>query len=234
MPAIPCPCCGRLLNLPETVRGVSVRCPLCQTDFQAPQREILQALPMAARAIVLPPRPKLQDPRPGAENLVFPPESDQPQFSPRGRAALQSVASWLSRTALLEFLGCVLNCVFGVTLPIHDPSHQSLAFMTLLAYGVPLLFITSAASQLSRGRGYWLSALGGIMALLSAPLSLLSAVPAGLHGIHQFDSENRHAFTGWIFLGVALLMLSGAASATVAGMKTFRVLRDREIRKSFR
>jgi hypothetical protein len=140
----------------------------------------------------------------------------------------------MSRTALLEFLACVLNCVFGVTLPATNPTHQSLAFVTLLAYAVPLLFITSAASQLHRGRGYWLSVLGGVMALLSAPLSFLAAVPVGLHGIHQFDQYVYHKVTGWIFLAVAVLMLSGAASATVAGLKTFRVLCDREIRKRFR
>jgi hypothetical protein len=213
-----------MLNLPDSVRGTAVQCPLCQTTFQAPEEEVAPTPrpPAAAR-----PRENQTD----VEELDFSTERDDSALGFRHRAALRSASRWLQATVLLEFFGGVGNCCFGISIPRIESEHTGYALVTVFIYFFPLLFIGLGAVQLSQRRSFGLSLTAGILALVMALFFLLACAPAGLHAVHLL-SDGRMG--GFVFLIAAALMLAGAVSAVVGGVKTLQLLTDPEVKQSFR
>jgi hypothetical protein len=212
--------------------GAAVRCPLCRTTFQAPEEDAPEVPHRpVARAVPMP--DGARDRPPPSEDFHFSVESEETQLGFRHRAALKSASFWLQMTVVIDFIACIFNCCFGITLPSGDPTHAFLALAALGVHVLTLPILAIAALQLPRRRGYGLILTGGILALPLGMLTLLSTAPTALHGIHQFDSSLHHEAPGFVFLAIAALMLGGAVSAIVAGIKTIRVLWDAEIRKWF-
>jgi len=113
MATIKCPSCRRFLNLPTSLRGTQVQCPSCHTTFVPPREEDLSVGLMTKSTHVPPPSPV---PRPAgpaqvggpAEDFDFNDEEHARHF--RMRRKVDTAASWLRRTVLLDFLPTFLCC----------------------------------------------------------------------------------------------------------------------------
>jgi hypothetical protein len=228
MPAIPCPQCGRLLELSDELRGALVQCPLCRTAFDAPQEQ--PAPQRSIPAAILPRIPAAQRPRAA---LQF--SDPEPGRLPvRCQAALASAAFWLQMTVILQGLSGFCCCsVSGPGAVGRDFPYPSAIVWMLLCKYVPLVFAGLASARLPGRSKYGLSFAGGILVLLSSVWSLLEVGALALLGLPNVPRGNQ-VFGSDFWLLACLVALAGTVCGFVAGVKTLTVLTDPDVRRAFR
>jgi hypothetical protein len=226
MSAISCTQCGRLLKLPQELRGARVQCPLCRTAFQAPREE--------ARPAWRPPPPPALPALPPAERrpprLAGPPSAGE-LSAPGREAALASAARWLKVTLLLQGLSGLCCCVVPLPLALKAPLQADMVAWLLFCKYCPLFFGGLTAGWLRTHRGYHLCYTGGILTLATSAWTVLEMAYLGLYALAN-AAPQRHGQE--IALLGSLLALVAAGCGFIGGIKTLTVLSDPQVRQAFR
>jgi hypothetical protein len=218
MPSLRCPSCGRALNFTDALRGALVRCPVCRHDFIAPEDESPPSPAPPAR------------PAPVASG---PFDFDGPEDARvvRQRKALRSAAWWLRSAVVVDFCASLLGCC---TLPVLTYQLDTaavcvLAGAALFAY-CPLILVATATAPLRERRNYR-RCLASAVAVLSP--SLWALVQAWAVGRVALGELARSEAAGFFFLTLAAVTLFGAAAGVTGAAKTFALLSDAEVKRSF-
>jgi hypothetical protein len=215
MPSIRCPSCQRALALRDHLRGTAVQCPMCRTTFEAPSEG---AAPAPARVSSPPPAPPVLPPAPSLEVEPSP--------------AVRSAVHWLE--AAVAFEGGVVVCCSGppvlLGLLVEDVPPAVMIGLVLL-WGATLGGVAFGSVRLRRRRNYVVAATGGVLAFLLALLGLVHGAFLARAALRDWHANEMEGLTLFVSAGLGLL---AAATAAVAGVKTFTALSDPEVRRSFR
>jgi endogenous inhibitor of DNA gyrase (YacG/DUF329 family) len=223
MPGYPCPTCGRALKLGDELLGALVQCPMCGTEFQAPEE---------------PPPPRPAPPRPLMTWAVRtserpPPELPGPagdSLGPRGAADLRSAATWLQVAVILQGISGLLCCCG----PAFEGAREVLVVtgpLTVVLKYVPLLFAVAAAFRLPTQRRPALCRAGAILLIWT---SLWGALEA-LIGIASMVSDHRKHWSPSAMVGLVCTLagVPGVVCGIVGSIKTLTVLARPEIARTF-
>jgi hypothetical protein len=221
---IQCPACGRALELPETMTGQQVRCPLCQNVFRVGGAAAPAVQPM--------------HPTPGAPGAEFDfgpsggrpaprgPEQDFP-FTQGGMEGIRARSLGRRGAAAMQraFVFDLLAYLFFVLLQIFADTSLETKVITILLvtvfYAVPVIFITVGAGQLSQGRGQGLVITGCVMAFIAALELLLYAAFLGWVVLAALNMNAKHGillfaglFVLWCLVAVVMSILGGIQGLT--------------------
>lgn len=227
MPAYPCPACGRALNLRDDVLGAQVQCPLCATEFQAPDES------------PTPPRPRRELPPPTAAagrsqspQVPFDYRDDGHSASgPYGQAALKSSAFWLQIAVALQGVSGLLCCCG----PALDGGKDALAFtvpLTVALKYVPLLIGLIASIRLPARRSRGLCRAAAVLLIWTSVVGLLEAFIGFV--VLLVESRHSHSAGETLTLLFALVGLPGAVCGFIASVKVMNVLGKPGIAGTFR
>jgi hypothetical protein len=221
---IQCPVCARALNVPETMSGQQVRCPLCQNVFGVDGPAAPPALPVHSPTGA--PAADFDFPSSGGRPAPRGPEHEV-NFSQggmegiRARSVGRRGAAAMQRAFvfnLLAYLLFVLLQIFAAT--SLETKILTLVLVTML-YAVPVLFITVGAGQLSQGRGQGLVITGCVMAFVAALELLLYAAILGWTVLAALNMNIKHGmllFAGlltlWCLVAVVMSILGGIQGLT--------------------
>jgi LSD1 subclass zinc finger protein len=225
---IPCPSCRRSLNLPEAILGQEVRCPVCQSTFQATEQS---APPPAPPEPAPPPSRRYDDPIPPrapARRRSYDDYGD-PEFEnpvPLNTGARNSAFVWMLIAAIVDLLVLPLFYIFLYTVEPIPPRPEGIFMFTVMAllfYVTPLVFVFVGAGVLRNPQANGLIITGSVMAfILAFELLLLSGLIAVaiLESLSGPFSRGRLPGVGPVLfiVGLAGLVLSivGGVKALVA------------------
>jgi hypothetical protein len=225
MPSLRCPSCGRALNFTDALRGALVQCPACRHNFIVPEEEPPD-----------PPRPPLATPvsRPAPVGPVpetFDFDGPEDEQVVRQRKALRSAAWWLRSAVVVDFCTTLLGCC---TLPVltNQPDTAALCMLAgtaLLGY-LPLIVVATGITPLRERRNYRRCLASAVAVLPPSLWGLLLTWVVGTAGLGELA---RGEAVGFFFLALAAGTLFGAAAGVTGAVKTFALLSDAEVRRSF-
>jgi hypothetical protein len=248
MMTIPCPGCGRALNLPETVRGEEVRCPACAVTFQAAD-EPVEVRP-AEQTPAFQPRgagEAIQD----AGRLA---ETPQPERAVRsalgevmplrpvaftGRKELQHAADLLWAAVMLNVPVTLCCHIPGLAAILYAPTIVSWPLTLLVVVSWPLtppqVVILFGQGLLRRQRGHRLAQAAGELALLAAPVNLGQAGLVGFLFLQDLVTGGRmwDEPVGLLLLFDGVLLLVAALCGAVGGARTLTLLSRPDVRAAF-
>ena len=248
MPKVSCPSCGRALNIGDNLAGARVRCPGCQTIFQAPTA--VPAAPVAppAARVARPPAPPASPapaaasdnpfdfgggaspaaPAPGAAFANL--EDDSPERQRlRRRARWAASAMYRAIVALIAIpLFCfVLNLFIGGAMGASGGQivvFGCIGFMIIVAVlALPVTFMWIGGRCLERHSSAGLAITGAIFAILAGSGMALEGVLSAL-------SIAAGNFGGFI---ASPLYLLGAAANIYAGVVALSVATPLDAREVF-
>ncbi len=223
---IPCPSCRRFLNLPEAVLGQEVRCPVCQSTFQATEQPAATPRPPAAPAP--PPAPRYDYDPPRSRAPARPRDyrdHDEPDFEdarPIDPVARNGAFVWMLIAAIVDLLVLPIFYLFLYTVDPMPPPPEGLFIFTVMAllfYVTPLVFVFVGAGVMRNPRANGLIITGSVMAfILAFELLLLT----GLLSVAILESLSgpfgrRHVPGSGVIL--FMLALAGLVISIVGGVK---------------
>jgi hypothetical protein len=233
MATIKCPSCGRLLNLPNSLRGTEVQCPSCHNNFVPPRDDEPLAIPLAAPVMRPVPVPAQGAAAEAAAAFDFD-DAEQARHN-RVRRKVDAAATWLRRAVVCDFLPSLLCCPIFAEAPAHVFVARDLWVFALVGGGLlimsPSILILIGSYYLTKRRVYGLVMTTAIMAFLLAikDMALMSLVTVFVLRVFPRD--------GCISLfSLVTFILAAAAmiNAVGGGIKTLNALNDREVRMDFR
>jgi hypothetical protein len=221
MPSIRCPSCGRALNFTDALRGALVQCPACRHSFIAPEEEQPP-----------PPRPPVARAALPAAPVPEPFDFDAPEDGQvvRQRAALRSAAWWLRSAVVVDFGTSLLGCC-TLTVVTDEPA-VGLLFLagTALFEYLPLILVAVSAPHLRERRSYRLCLASAVLVL---PPSLWALLQTWFVGREALTGLAGGEGAGFFLLALAAVTLFGAAAGVTGAVKTFALLSDAEVKRSF-
>ncbi len=223
MPGYPCPTCGRALNLGDDLLGALVKCPMCGTEFQAPDT-LLPPRPLPLRPVATPFPP----PRTDRAALEFRGRPEDP--GPRGAADLHSAATWMQIAVLLQGISGLLCCCGPAFERASDVLVVTVPLVVLLKY-VPLLFAVIATSRMPSQRSLGLCRTGAILLIWASLWGVLEAV-VGAASV-AFDHHRYWTPSALVGLVCTLAGAPGLVCGFVGSVKALTVLARPEIGRTF-
>jgi hypothetical protein len=222
MTVVPCPNCGRGLNLSDELRGRLVRCSACAAAFQAPEEASNREV--APRPVKAPEQPIYSPVEVGDE-----PDSVDDALSPQER--LRSAARWMRGLVIVQALFTIPCCCSWLIGTLNDP--RILLFTPgLLLFFCALALVYSGAYQLEARRSYRAALAGAVVALLVSLSSLLLAGAASIAA--QSLIGNGPSDDLCIALVISLSTLVLAVFGLVGTAKALFALFDPRVRAIFR
>jgi LSD1 subclass zinc finger protein len=238
MATIKCPSCQRILNLPDSLRGTEVQCPTCQTTFVPPrEEELLEAIPLADPVAQAVPEPPAPSPESGGPAEAFAFNDEEQATENRVRRKVNEAAAWLQRTVICDFIPTLMCCpcawAFKTASPVPNPE---ILLIALGAAGLILLgldvMVLVGSHFLTRRRLRGLATTGAILAFVLAGKSVVQGL--WLMVIFQVQRHTDDLCVSLLLMGLMGLTTGTAINGILGGMQTLSILRNREVRRSFR
>ncbi len=237
MPQVNCPSCSRALNVPDSMVGQQVRCPLCNHVFQASGQPAPPSSPGYTPPAERPPPAGDDYNRPGGWAPPRAPARSRPydDYDDRGYGGdvpppltadrPAGAAVWLIVAGVLDLLVLVAFFVFLFTVDNRPPpaaAFMIMAVMALVFYVVPIVFFFVAAAVMRSPRGDGLIITGSVMAFIIALELLILVVIFGIGMMVELSSPWRRmpAMVPVIFI----LSIAGLALTITAGVRALIAL----------
>ncbi len=215
-----CPSCSRALNLPETVVGQQVQCPICRHVFQ----------PTGETA---PLRPQSQGPVARFEEDLLPSRRPYPSLrrrdhgnAPRPGDGRTAAAVWLLIAGIIDtvVIPAIYLFLFGTGYGSHSPAIILIVTILLFPFYLPalvLVFITAGVMRTARGKGLIIT--GCVMTFIVAvELLIVSAIIVlGLLRAFRTPGSRGRVWEDFVIyaLGVLVVAVPGIISSIIAGIK---------------
>ncbi|MCI0463784.1 MAG: hypothetical protein L0Z62_43170 [Gemmataceae bacterium] len=245
MPQVNCPSCSRALNVPDTMLGQQVRCPLCNHVFQASGQPGPASSPGYAPPPERQPAPPDDYNRPGGWAPPRPPSRSRPpdDYNDRGYEDMPppltanrppGAAIWLVIAGVLDLLVLIAFFAFIFTVDNRPPPasvFMIIVVMALVFYVAPIVFFFVAAAVMRSPRGDGLIITGSVMTFIVALELLIMVVIFGIGMMVELSSPWRRMSP--MVPIIFILSIAGLALTITAGVRALLALQPPRPRSGY-